>query len=149
MVFGGFEQVIDVVERLCVLSEIHIVKLCVGAESLDDLLGWEKQRGAVSYIHTRNRPTRHEELLNGGSLYWVIKGSILCRREIVSFEFDETEQHWIIGLNTKHIATEAQPRRPFQGWRYLKASDVPRDILDGEHDLPPELAKALREAGAW
>ncbi len=133
------------------MSEIHIVKLCVGAESLDDLLGWEKARGAVSYIHTRNRPTRYEELLDGGSLYWVIKGSILCRREIVSFDHveDQDNPHWKIGLNTKHIATEMQPRRPFQGWRYLKTSDAPRDIAEGEHDLPPDIARALKDAGVW
>ncbi len=139
------------------MSDIHIVKLCVGADSLEDLLMWEKQRGAVSHIHTRNRPTRYEELLDGGSLYWVIKGQVLCRREIVSFDFVDDKDvaqggrgpHWMIGVNTKHIATEAQPRRPFQGWRYLTAKDAPRDILEGEHDLPPELAKALREAGAW
>ena len=133
------------------MSDIHIVKLCVGADSLDDLLSWEQARGAVSYIHTRNRPTRYEELLNGGSLYWVIKGSILCRREIVSFDLAEDKEnpHWVIGLNTRHIATEAQPRRPFQGWRYLKAADVPRDISEHEQEMPAELAKALREAGVW
>jgi len=126
-----------------------MVKLCVGAESLDDLLAWEKERGAISYIHTRNRPTRWEELLDGGSLYWIIKGIILCRREIASFTFDETSSRWVIGLHTRNILTEAQPRRPFQGWRYLKASDAPRDIDDIDTDLPPEMAKALKEAGVW
>lgn len=133
------------------MSDIHIVKLCVGADSVEDLLRWEQARGTVSYIHTRNRPTRYEELLNGGSLYWVIKGSILCRREIVSFDAadDKENPHWMIGLNTKHIPTEAQPRRPFQGWRYLKPADAPRDVSEHEQDMPPELAKALREAGVW
>ncbi len=126
-----------------------MVKLCVGADSLDDLLGWEKARGAISYIHTRNRPTRWEDLLDGGSLYWVIKGVILCRREIASFDFDEAANHWIIGLHTKNILTEAQPRRPFQGWRYLTAADAPRDLIEGETDLPPEMARALKEAGVW
>ena len=131
------------------MSDIHLVKLCVGADSVDDLLRWEKARGAVSHIHTRNKPTRADELLNGGSLYWVIKGVILCRREIVSFDYNEADQRWIIGLNTKHIATEPQPRRPFQGWRYLKAADAPRDIVEGEHDLPPDMARALKDAGVW
>ncbi len=133
------------------MSDIHIVKLCVGAESVDDLLRWEKARGEISYIHTRNRPTRYEELLDGGSLYWVIKGSILCRREIVSFDAadDKENPHWLIGLRTKHITTEAQPRRPFQGWRYLKASDAPRDINGDTHDMPPDMVKALKDAGVW
>ncbi len=131
------------------MSDIHLVKLCVGAESLDDLLSWEARRGEVSYIHTRNRPTRYAELLDGGSLYWVIKGVILCRREIVSFDFDEAANHWIIGLNTKNILTESQPKRPFQGWRYLKAAEAPRDLTQTDADLPPEMAKALKEAGVW
>ena len=129
------------------MSDIHLVKLCVGADSLDDLLRWEKARGEISYIHTRNRPTRWEELLEGGSLYWVIKGVILCRREIVSF--DEEADHWRIGLGTKNILTEAQPRRAFQGWRYLKPEDAPRDIIEGETDLPPDMMRALKEAGVW
>ena len=131
------------------MSEIHMVKLCVGAETLSDLLGWEKARGEISRIHTRNRPTRWRELVEGGSLYWVIKGVILCRREIVAFDRDDAANQWIISLRTRHTATEPQPRRPFQGWRYLTAQDAPRDITDGEHDLPPEMAKALKEAGVW
>ena len=132
------------------MGDIHLVKLCVGAESLEDLLVWEKARGGeVSYIHTRHRPTRYEELIDGGSLYWVIKGLILCRREIVSFDFDEAANHWLVGLKSRNILTEAQPRRPFQGWRYLKAQDAPRDIIEGETDLPPDMARALKEAGVW
>lgn len=132
------------------MSDIHIMKLAVGADSLEDLLRWEAQRkGEVSYIHTRHRPTRWEELIDGGSLYWVIKGVILCRREIVSFDYVESEDHWLIGLRSKNILTEAQPRRPFQGWRYLKPADAPRDIVEGEHDLPPEMARALKDAGVW
>ena len=131
------------------MSDIHLVKLCVGADSIEDLLRWEKARGEVSWIHTRNRPTRAEELLNGGSLYWVIKGSILCRRRILAIDYNEAEQQCMIGLSTEHVATEAQPRRPFQGWRYLKASDAPRDLIDGESDLPPDMARALKEAGVW
>lgn len=139
------------------MSDIHIVKLAVGAESLEDLLGWEKNRPGVYHIHTRNRPTRWQELLDGGSLYWVIKGQIICRREIAGFELVENKDgaserdgpYWKIGLHNRHIATELQPKRPFQGWRYLKASETPRDIVDGEHDLPPEMARALKEAGVW
>jgi len=130
------------------VSDIHIVKLCVGAESVEDLLHWEQARGDISYIHTRNRPTRWEELLDGGSLYWVIKGAILCRREIASFELVDT-QDASSERDGPYYPTEAQPRRPFQGWRYLTTSDAPRDIADGDHDLPPEMARALKDAGVW
>jgi hypothetical protein len=134
------------------MSDIHIMKLAVGADSLEDILRWERERGftEVSYIHTRHRPTRWEELINGGSLYWVVKGVILCRREIVSFDYVESEDHWLIGLKSKNILTEAQPRRPFQGWRYLKPADAPRDLPTGDQgDMTPELARALKEAGVW
>ena len=134
------------------VPEIHIMKLAVGADSLEDMLRWERERGftEVSYIHTRHRPTRWEELINGGSLYWVVKGVILCRREIVSFDFDEQQDHWLIGLMSKNILTEAQPRRPFQGWRYLKPADAPRDVNDTEASgLTPDMARALKEAGVW
>lgn len=134
------------------MGDIHIMKLAVGAESLEDMLRWQRERGfdEISYIHTRHRPTRWEELINGGSLYWVVKGVILCRREIVSFDFDEKADHWLIGMKSQNILTEAQPRRPFQGWRYLKPADAPRDIADSAHgDLTPELARALKEAGVW
>lgn len=131
------------------MSDIHLVKLCVGADSVEDLLRWEKARGEVSWIHTRNRPTRAGELLDGGSLYWVIKGAILCRRRIVAIDYNEAEQQCMIGLSTEHFATEAQPRRPFQGWRYLKASDAPCDLVESESDLPPDMARALKEAGVW
>lgn len=133
------------------MSDIHIMKLCVGADSLDDLLRWEAAHsGDVRYIHTRNRPTRWQELVDGGSLYWVIKGVILCRREIVSFDYDDGAQHWLIGLKANNTLTEAQPRRPFQGWRYLKAADAPRDLATGAGEgLSPDLARQLKEAGVW
>lgn len=133
------------------MSDIHIVKLCVGTDSVEDLLLWEQRQGEVAYIHTRNMPARHAELLSGGSLYWVIKGIILCRRRIVSFDAmgDKTNPVCRIGLSTAHIATHAQPRRPFQGWRYLMAADAPGDLADGDEALPPELARALKEAGVW
>jgi hypothetical protein len=133
------------------VSEIHIMKLCVGADCLDDLLRWERERNSdISYIHTKHRPTRWQELVSGGSLYWVIKGVILCRREIVSFEFNDRAGHWIVGLRSKNVLTEAQPRRPFQGWRYLTAADAPRDLMSADVDgLTPDLARQLKEAGVW
>lgn len=134
------------------MSDIHIMKLAVGADSLEDILRWERERGfvEVSYIHTRHRPTRWEELISGGSLYWVVKGVILCRREIVSFDYVEADDHWLVGLKSKNILTEAQPRRPFQGWRYLKPADAPKDLPNGEEgEMTPELARALKEAGVW
>ena len=134
------------------MNQIHLVKLCVGAESVADLLAWEGVRGDISTIHTRNMPKRAVELLEGGSLYWVIKGVILCRRRIVSIEPVKNSPVPLvhIGLSTVHYPTESQPRRPFQGWRYLNASDAPRDRTHVQgQDLPEEMIDAIKLAGAW
>jgi hypothetical protein len=134
------------------VATINIVKLCVGVETLSQLLAYEKKRGEVYTIHTRNAPKRKEELINGGSLYWVIKGMIVCRRKIVSIELndDSDTPQYLIGLKNEHIATEPMPKRAFQGWRYLTPEDAPKDLdLGGGADLPLEMISALKEAGVW
>lgn len=130
---------------------VHLVKLCVGVEAIEDLLDWERGHD-TRVIHTRQTPKRADELLNGGSLYWVIKGVIQARREIVRIDTLEGDiPQCLITLSTRHIPTEPQPRRAFQGWRYLEPKDAPRDLPQGDDGaaLPPELVAALRDAGAW
>jgi len=130
---------------------VNLVKLCVGADTIDDLREWEHGH-ATRTIHTRQTPRRADELLDGGSLYWVIKGVILVRRPILAIETVEGEHpQCLITVSTEHILTEPQPRRPFRGWRYLESKDAPRDLPGGGSggDMPPELIAALRDAGAW
>jgi hypothetical protein len=145
-IFFGF------LKRLRVLASIHIMKLCVGVDSLGQLLAYEKNRDEVYHIHTRNAPKRKYELIAGGSLYWVIKGLIVCRRRIVSIEENEKSDvpQSLIGLSKVHYPTEPQPRRAFQGWRYLTPEDAPKDLDDGgSADLPAEMIAQLKEAGVW
>lgn len=136
----------------------HILKLCVGAESIEDLAQWQASqarhwpRGRAIHV-TRMWPKRADEVTAGGSLYWVIKGLILCRQRIVALE-QITEGDGItrcaMHLDTAIIRTESAPRRPFQGWRYLDPADAPRDLTPGrdrEEALPPALALALAEIG--
>lgn len=130
---------------------VNLVKLCVGADTIEDLRAWESGHKART-IHTRQTPKRAAELLDGGSLYWVIKGQILTRRPIIGIEtIDGAHPHCLITISTDPILTEPQPRRAFQGWRYLEPKDAPRDLMTGDDGaaLPPELVNALREAGAW
>ncbi|BBF80364.1 DUF1489 domain-containing protein [Asticcacaulis excentricus] len=130
---------------------VNLVKLCVGADTVDDLRRWE-QGHKTRTIHTRQTPKRAEELLDGGSLYWVIKGVILVRRPIVAIDTVEGDlPQCLITVSTEHILTEPQPRRPFQGWRYLEVKDSPRDLPQGAggEALPADLIAALRDAGAW
>jgi hypothetical protein len=137
---------------------VNILKLCVGADSVEDLTDWQAENahrwpeGRAVHI-TRMWPKRAEEVLAGGSLYWVIKGVVLARQRIVGLEKvqggDGIERCALI-LDREVIRTEGAPRRPFQGWRYLDPADSPRDLPRGrarEEALPPALAQALAEIG--
>ena len=139
-------------------SHINLVKLSVGTESIDDMLGWQQQRASQSrdgqYYHvTRMWPKREAEILNGGSIYWVIKGVVQCRQRILRLDEvigDDGIRRCAIVLDPVIIRTETALRRPFQGWRYLTRDDSPADLRGShttEDDLPTELAAALAEIG--
>jgi hypothetical protein len=133
---------------------LHLIKLCVGADSIEELRAWRAdraRRGIPPIVPTRQTPKRAAELLEGGSLYWVIKGVISVRQPILSIvTLDSGQQPCRIDLAPELILTVPQPRRPFQGWRYLTAADAPPDLANGgDADMPVELAKQLREIGAW
>lgn len=133
---------------------LHLIKLCVGVETVEELRAWRAERakrGIPSIVPTRQTPKRAAELLEGGSLYWVIKGMILVRqpiRKIVTL--DSGPQPCRIELDPGLINTAPQPRRPFQGWRYLAAGDAPPDLATADgSEVPQDLARQLREIGAW
>jgi len=139
-------------------TPIHLLKLCVGADSVEDLLDWHaSQRGrwpAGQTIHvTRMWPRREAEVLAGGSLFWVIKGVILARQKILALSEDRGPDGILrcaLHLDAAVIRTEPAPRRPFQGWRYLDPADSPRDLpaaRTAEDSLPPTLAAALADIG--
>lgn len=140
---------------------LHILKLCVGADSVDDLrafidarLAHQRALGmAAEQVHTtRMIPKRRDELLDGGSLYWVIKGQVQVRQRLLDIRpFVDGE-----GISRCHLVlepalqlTQWQPRRPFQGWRYLHAKDAPRDVGEDASvdDLPPEMRQELTSLG--
>lgn len=136
---------------------LHMIKLSVGTESIDDLAGWQAMRRAqtgdsVNRHLTRNYPRRGAEILDtGGSMFWVIKGVILARQRIVDFETRENaegERRCAIVLDPELIPTAPRAHRPFQGWRYLRPEDAPPDLDgSGTDALPPELAEELRNLG--
>ena len=137
---------------------INILKLCVGADSVEDLTDWQTSQrphwpeGRAIHV-TRMWPKRAAEVLDGGSLYWVIKGVVLCRQRILDLQevnLGDGIPRCALVLDQEVIRTEAAPRRPFQGWRYLDPKDSPRDLSrDRAKDdpLPPQLAQALAELG--
>jgi hypothetical protein len=137
---------------------LNLIKLCVGAEKVEDLIDWQQSRqgrwiGDTPAHVTRMWPKRAVELLDGGSLYWVFKGIVLARQTIMGL--DEVQgadgiTRCAIRLDPDVVRTEGAARRPFQGWRYLPAEEAPRDLPKGrarEDALPPELARALAEIG--
>ncbi|MEE2943742.1 MAG: DUF1489 domain-containing protein [Pseudomonadota bacterium] len=140
------------------MAALHLVKLSVGTETVDGLEQWQQLRrldyrdGCSRHV-TRMWPKREAELLKGGSMYWVIKGSIQARQEIAGFEeviCGDGIRRCAIVLKPDLIRTQPALRRPFQGWRYLKAEDAPMDLPKGresEEPLPTELATALAEIG--
>ena len=146
---------------------LHMIKLCVGCDTVDDLLAWRRagafagasddiesaQSGQPWILRTRQTPKRAGELCDGGSLYRVFKGFILARQRILTVETvgEGDARRCEITLDERLTLTAPTPRRAFQGWRYLPDADAPPDI--GEADVPgaapPELMRKLREAGVW
>lgn len=131
-----------------------MIKLCVGAATVEDLLEWQRTRepGGPWIMRTRQTPKRSAELVEGGSLFRVFKGIILCRQAIVAVNTvgEGVTARCEVTLDETPILVVPTPRRAFQGWRYLEPKDAPADLAnDGIGDMPQDLARQLREAGAW
>jgi len=138
------------------VTVLNLIKLCVGCDSVDELVDWWRQSHAEGErwkLRTRQTPRRAAELVDGGSLYRVFKGFILCRQRIwaVKTTGEGAARRCELTLDPAIVLTEPAPRRAFQGWRYLEAKDAPPDLssaLAGQ-TVPVELARRLREIGAW
>ncbi|MCJ8138704.1 DUF1489 family protein [Falsirhodobacter halotolerans] len=133
---------------------LHLLKLCVGAEKVEDLIHRQAThwQGAPRHI-TRMWPKREAEVLAGGSIYWIFKGLVLARQRITAMEAVRGEdgiERCALILDPEVVRTQVQPRRAFQGWRYLDPKDAPADLPQGrarEEPLPPALARALADMG--
>jgi Uncharacterized conserved protein len=130
---------------------LNLIKLCVGVSDVDWLVQ-RAARGGDLIVHTRMTPKRAAEIEDGGSLYWVIKGSVLCRQPVadISTLGEGKAARCEIRLKPEVIRTAPLARRPFQGWRYLEPRDAPADLttLEGA-DLPDDLSRQLQDLGAW
>lgn len=137
---------------------VNLIKLSVGSESYDDIAAWQSTRRAQTsdgYPRhvTRMWPKRQDEILKGGSIYWVIKGVVTCRQRIIRLDEvigEDGIRRCAIVSDPTLIRVQGALKRPFQGWRYLKASDAPLDLPKGrkaEEPLPVELNRALAEIG--
>jgi hypothetical protein len=141
---------------------LHLIKLCVGCDSVKDLEDWirtrlkdRKKRGLPrEHLHTtRMVPKRADELVDGGSLYWVIRGQVICRQPLWAvrpFVDKDGVGRCRLALDPKLTLVEPRPFRAFQGWRYLTAKDAPRDLdraAPGAKDMPEALRRELRDLG--
>ncbi len=141
---------------------LHLIKLCVGCDSVRDLKDWigqklkdKRRRGEkAEHIHrTRMVPKRADELIDGGSLYWVIRGEIMCRQRIRAVRpFRDKDGIGRCGLvlEPKVVLVTPRPYRAFQGWRYFAPGDAPPDLdkaAPGAAAMPEKLRRELRELG--
>ncbi len=143
---------------------LHLIKLCVGCDSIEDLAGWQaerlKQRRRAGekkpqlFHRTFQTPKRREELIDGGSLYWVIKGLVQVRQPLLDITEGTKEDGTpccLLILKNELIPVRPTPRRAFQGWRYLDGDEAPDDLKRGAAGgivaMPPKLRKQLAELG--
>lgn len=139
---------------------LHLIKLAVGVDDLAQMKQLQaarrrqRRQGPRSphWVFTRNTPRRAEELLDGGSLYWVVRGVIRCRQELVGFDedFDREEARKYCRIKVKRtlVRTAPQACKAFQGWRYLEPDRAPPDLSRGDTgDMPPEMAAELKRLG--
>ena len=134
---------------------VHLKKLSVGSVSIDNLKNWQNRalKQGRPIIHpTRNWPKRADELLDGGCMFWIIKGQMIVRQpviDLIDIKRDDGRPACGIVLAPELVAVWPRKMRIFQGWRYLESADAPSDmpISDGETPMPPELVLELRELG--
>jgi len=142
---------------------LHLIKLSVGSESIEDHAKWQaanrqywrKVANKPVVFHTTfQTPKRTTELLDGGSLYWVIKGVMEARQRLVGFDEGKKEDGTpccLLLLDPMIVPVRPVPRRAFQGWRYLDPADAPADLGSKSSrsggDLPPALRRELAALG--
>ncbi len=134
---------------------LHLTKLAVGVRDIDHLraLQAERMQAHPPLRHrTRNFPRRREDVLDGGSMYWVISGSLLARQRIVDLIEDQRDDGTpcsAIVLDPVIVPLAGRPTKAFQGWRYLQPDDAPPDLPEigaiiGVEALPAALRRDLR-----
>lgn len=132
---------------------LHLIKLCVGVDSIAELAAWQKKRardrkkagGPADIMHiTRMTPKRADELLAGGSIYWVIKGQIAVRQRLRELRpvTRGGVPHCALVLDKKLVPTERRNHRAFQGWRYFNGDDAPSDLKARDKGALPDALRA-------
>ena len=141
---------------------VHLIKMSVGVESVDHLARIQAERllrarrqGVEPVLRhfTRNTPKQAGDLVNGGSIYWVIRGFVRVRQGLGDIERhadDDGRPLCALCLDPVLVKTELRAHKPFQGWRYLRAEEAPPDVRAAEGSapgIPEEMAAELRSLG--
>ena len=139
---------------------VNLLRMAVRIQSISQLKEIQTERRALTdgkrlHSFTRNMPRRTDELIDGGSIYWVVKRLIRVRQKIIGIEKmtnEEGKKFCAIELDPSHILLEPRSQKPFQGWRYLKTEESPADAPDGGVanfglDMPSEMMVELKELG--
>lgn len=137
---------------------IHLIKLSVGPDNLSDLERWQEQRlkdmkrrgQKPELMHvTRHTPKRADEVLDGGSIYWVIKGWLCARQKLIELRPVDRDgiAHCGLVLDKKLVRVAPRPHRAFQGWRYFPVGDAPPDLKKGEDEIPDDMRRELTALG--
>lgn len=138
---------------------LHLIKLAVGVRDLDHMAEVQGRRAytvdgqTVIPVYTRRVPKRGEEILAGGSIYWVVRGNVAVRQRVLAIDTgvdEEGESYCTLGIDAELVPTVPTAHRPFQGWRYLDPQAAPKDLVDGGgqgEELPAHLAAELRSLG--
>lgn len=137
---------------------LHLTKLAVGVRDIAHLAQLQARRiehDPPLRHQTRNFPRRADELLDGGSIYWVIAGATLVRQRILDIRPDT----WDDGSNCAGLVLDpvlvpvaSRPTKPFQGWRYLAPEAAPPDLsampdAAGADELPAAMRQELQALG--
>ena len=141
---------------------VNLIKLCVGVSEVEQLVDYQNNvlgstaiQNKVSALRhvTRNMPKRRNEILNGGSIYWVINGLIQVRQKIIQIErvsLENGRSACALIFDPLLVRTKIKPRRAFQGWRYLESCEAPLDMefdMDTDSILPTHVAEELKQLG--
>jgi hypothetical protein len=132
---------------------LHLVKLAVGIDNIEHFRRMRAARTAErggSWVFTRNQPRRAAELLDGGSIYWVIRGQIRVRQRLTGFRRErdtDGRRYCLIEIDEELVPTLQRACRPFQGWRYLTSDAAPADRFTDAPRVPDRMLAELRELG--
>jgi hypothetical protein len=136
---------------------LHLIKLCVGCDTVEELAAWQRQRLVVlrrgdpqaELMHVTRQTPRREGFVPDSSIYWVIAGFIRARQKIAGLREVRGADGILrcgLALNPEIVATEPVPRRPFQGWRYLPAGEAPADLGPNAPEFDAAMPPAMRAA---